>query len=134
MQRALESRGFISAVLAMATGMFLFYTHPFPDDQIFLRVIAMRAPQAFLSFKYLYNTLLFSSPYLACSTMLSGLYILTLKGRCCMRERRTATGVRRVREWRGGVRSEGNRESGWKLRSVVVARSSRAETESRSAA
>ena len=39
MQRTLESRGFISAILAMAIGMFLFYTHPFPDDQIFLRVI-----------------------------------------------------------------------------------------------
>ena len=81
MQRALESRGFISAILAMATGMFLFYTHPFPDDQIFLRVIAMRAPQAFLSFKYLYYTLLFTTPYLACSTVLSGLYIITLKAR-----------------------------------------------------
>ncbi len=67
MQKALESRGFISAILAMAIGMFLFYTHPFPKEQIFLRVIAMRAPQAFLSFKYLYYTLLFTTPYLACS-------------------------------------------------------------------
>ena len=81
MQRALESRGFISAILAMATGMFLFYTHPFPEEQVFLRVIAMRAPQVFLSFKYLYYTLLFTTPYLACSTVLSGLYILTLKAR-----------------------------------------------------
>jgi len=81
MQRALQSRGFISAILAMATGMFLFYTHPFPEEQVFLRVIAMRAPQAFLSFKYLYYTLLFTTPYLACSTVLSGLYILTLKAR-----------------------------------------------------
>jgi hypothetical protein len=31
MQRALESRMFISAVLAMAAGKFLFYAHPFPD-------------------------------------------------------------------------------------------------------
>ena len=69
MQRALQSRGFISAILAMATGMFLFYTHPFPEEQVFLRVIAMRAPQAFLSFKYLYYTLLFTTPYLACSTV-----------------------------------------------------------------
>jgi TraM recognition site of TraD and TraG len=81
MQRALESRGFISAILAMAIGMFLFYTHPFPDDQIFLRVISMRAPQAFLSFKYLYYTLMFTTPYLVCSTVLSGLYIVTLKAR-----------------------------------------------------
>jgi len=72
MQRALQSRGFISAILAMATGMFLFYTHPFPEEQVFLRVVAMRAPQAFLSFKYLYYTLLFTTPYLACSNRALG--------------------------------------------------------------
>jgi hypothetical protein len=58
MQRTLESRVFISAILAMATGAFLFYTHPFPDEQIFLHVISLRAPHAFLSFKYLYYALL----------------------------------------------------------------------------
>src|SRR5208337_393907 len=76
-----ESRAFISAILAMAIGTFLFYAHPFPDQQIFLRVIALRAPHAFLSFKYLYYTLLFTTPYLVCSTLLSGLYIFTLKAR-----------------------------------------------------
>src|SRR5260370_17817327 len=81
MQRTLESRVFISAILAMAAGAFLFYTHPFPDEQIFLRVIALRAPHAFLSFKYLYYLLLFTTPYMACSTALSGLYIFTLKPR-----------------------------------------------------
>jgi hypothetical protein len=65
----------------MATGAFLFYTHPFPDQQIFLYVIGMRAPQAFLSFKYIYYTLLFTTPYIVCSATLSGLYIFTLKGR-----------------------------------------------------
>src|SRR5712664_4734657 len=81
MKRTLESRAFISAILAMAIGTFLFYTHPFPHEQIFLRVIALRAPQAFMSFKYLYCALLFTTPYLVCSTVLSGLYIFTLKAR-----------------------------------------------------
>jgi hypothetical protein len=81
MHRALESRGFISAILAMAAGTFLFYRHPFPDEQIFLHVIAMRAPQAFLSFKHIYYVLLFTTPYLVCSTALSGFYIFTLKAR-----------------------------------------------------
>jgi hypothetical protein len=79
-QRSLESRAFLSALLAMAAGTVLFYIHPFPDQQIFLHVIAMRAPQAFLSFKYLYYTLLFTTPYMICSAALSGLYIFTLKG------------------------------------------------------
>jgi TraM recognition site of TraD and TraG len=81
MQRVLESRAFIAAILAMAIGAFLFYTQPFPEQQVFLRVIATRAPQAFLSFKYLYYALLFTTPYLVCSTALSGLYIFTLKPR-----------------------------------------------------
>ena len=81
MQRVLESRAFLAAVLALGTGVFLFYRHTFPDDQIFLRIIAVRAPEAFLSFKYLYYTFLFTTPYLAYSTLLSGLYIFTLKAR-----------------------------------------------------
>jgi hypothetical protein len=80
-QRVLESRAFLAAVLAMSTGVFLFYTRAFPDDQIFLRVIAGRAPEAFLSFKYLYYTFLFTTPYLVYSTVLSSLYIFTLKAR-----------------------------------------------------
>src|SRR5258707_11593148 len=79
MQRTLESRMFISAILAMGAGMFLFYAHRFPDEQIFLHVIALRAPHAFLTFKYLYYALLFTTPYLVCSAALSGLYIFTLK-------------------------------------------------------
>jgi len=80
-QRVLESRAFLAAVLALGTGVFLFYRHTFPDDQIFLRIIAVRAPEAFLSFKYLYYTFLFTTPYLAYSTILSGLYIFTLKAK-----------------------------------------------------
>src|ERR1700690_3582938 len=74
MQRVLESRAFLAAILAMATGAF-------PDDPILLRVIAVRAPEVFLSLKYLYYTFLFSTPYLAYSVALSGFYIFTLKAR-----------------------------------------------------
>src|ERR1700723_444537 len=81
MQRALESRAFIAAILAMGAGTFLVYAHPFPDEQIFLHLIALRAPPAFLSFKYLYYALLFTTPFLVCSAALSGLYIFTLKAR-----------------------------------------------------
>jgi len=81
MQRVLDSRAFLAAVLAMGTGVTLFYTHAFPDDQIFLRVIAARSPEAFLTFKYLYYAFLFTTPYLVYSTVLSALYIFTLKAR-----------------------------------------------------
>ena len=65
----------------MGAGAFLYYTHPFSADQIFLRVIAMRAPRAFLSFQYLYNIILFTTPFMVFSSVLSGLYIFTLKVR-----------------------------------------------------
>jgi hypothetical protein len=81
MHRALESRAFLSAIAAMATGAFLFYNRPFPERQLFLHVIALRAPEAFLSFKYIYYVLLFTTPYLFASTLLSGIYIATLRER-----------------------------------------------------
>ena len=79
MQRVLESRSFVAAVFAMATGVYLFYAHPFPEHPVFLQVISMRAPHAFLSFKYLYIVFLFTTPYMGYSAAFSGLYIFTLK-------------------------------------------------------
>lgn len=81
MHRALESRAFIAAIVAMTGGTFLVHTHPFPYQEVFLSLIAQRAPEAFLSFKYIYYALLFTTPYLVTSAVLSGLYIFTLKGR-----------------------------------------------------
>jgi hypothetical protein len=80
-QRTLHSRGFVSALLAMGAGVILYYSHPFPSDQIFLRVISICAPRAFLSFRCLYNIALFTTPFMVFSTVLSGLYIFTLKVR-----------------------------------------------------
>jgi hypothetical protein len=78
-RRILYSRGFVAALLALVTGVFLFYRWPFPDQQIFLHVIAVRAPQAFLSFRCLYTACLFTTPYIFYSGLLSGLYVFTLK-------------------------------------------------------
>jgi len=81
MQRVLESRVFLSTVLAMTTGAFLYSVHPFPEEQIFLRVIAVRAPHVLWSFKSLYTAMLFTTPYFIYSALLSGAYIFTLKAR-----------------------------------------------------
>ena len=78
-RRILDSRSFVAALLAMATGMVLFYQAPFPDKHLFLRVIATRAPHAFLSFKYLYWLCLFSTPYMAYAGAFSIVYTFTLK-------------------------------------------------------
>ena len=80
-RRILNSRSFVAALLAMATGALLFYRFPFPEEQMFLHVISVRAPQAFLSFKYLYTACIFTTPYVVYSGVLSGLYVFTLKVR-----------------------------------------------------
>ncbi|MBV9888042.1 MAG: TraM recognition domain-containing protein [Acidobacteria bacterium] len=81
MRRILISRHFVAAVLAMTTGLVLFYMKPFPAGHLFLRLIAMRAPRAFDSFRWLYVTCLFTTPYIAYLGTLSGLYVATLRFR-----------------------------------------------------
>src|SRR5216684_1863204 len=80
-RRILASRHFVAAVLAMVTGAVLLYARPFPENQAFLRVIAVRAPHAFLSFRYIYNVCLFTTPYIAFLGVLSAIYVGTLKFR-----------------------------------------------------
>jgi len=65
----------------MGTGLYLFYARPFPETLVFLQVISIRAPHAFLSFRYLYTLCLFTTPYMAYLGVFSGLYIATLKFR-----------------------------------------------------
>ena len=83
MEKVLNSRSFVAAIFAMATGVYLFYAYPFPEHQVFLQVISIRAPHAYLSFKGLYIVFLFTTPYMGYLGLLSGIYIFTLKtGRC----------------------------------------------------
>src|ERR1700675_4540713 len=81
LRRILASRHFVAAMMAMVTGDVLLYLWPFPEDQLFLRVIAIRAPHAFLSFRYIYNVCLFTTPYIAFLGVFSALYVSTLKFR-----------------------------------------------------
>jgi hypothetical protein len=80
-RRILASRHFVATVLAMATGMVLFYTRPFPDGSLFMKLIAIRAPRAFESFHSLYTLALFTTPYMLYLGTLSALYVGTLKFR-----------------------------------------------------
>jgi hypothetical protein len=80
-RRILGSRHFVAAVLAIATGMVLFYQQPFPEGHLFLKLVAMRAPHALESFHWLYNMALFTTPYMLYLGTLSALYVGTLKFR-----------------------------------------------------
>jgi type IV secretory system conjugative DNA transfer VirD4/TraG family protein len=79
MQKLLNSKNFVACLLAAATGMTLYFWVPFPDDNIFLQVMAQRSPSIFCFVKYSYTLFLFSTPYIGYSMLLSGVYIFTLK-------------------------------------------------------
>src|SRR6266704_874830 len=80
-QRILNSKNLVAFVLAAATGMTLYFRVPFPEGNIFLRVMALRSPSAFEVLRYSYTLFLFSTPYIGCSVVLSGLYIFALRAK-----------------------------------------------------
>jgi hypothetical protein len=59
--------------------MALYFRAPFPEDNIFLRVMAIRSLSAFLFLKYSYTLFLYTTPYLVYSILFSGVYIFALK-------------------------------------------------------
>ncbi|MCU1242569.1 MAG: hypothetical protein JWO71_3295 [Candidatus Acidoferrum typicum] len=79
MQRVLHTRHFLACLLAAATGMALFFRAPFPEANLFLQVMALRSAAAYLFFKYSYTVFLYTTPYIAFSVVLSGIYIFALK-------------------------------------------------------
>jgi len=80
-QRVLNSKNFVAFLLASATGMTLYFLMPFPEGNPYLRLIAQRAPLVFRGALYSYIAMLFTTPYIVYSLLLSGLYIFTLKAR-----------------------------------------------------
>ena len=80
-QRILNSKNFLAFLLASATGMALYFLYPFPSSNLFLRVIALRAPLVYRGAFSSYTAMLFTTPYILFSILLSGLYIFTLRVR-----------------------------------------------------
>lgn len=79
MLRLLHSRQLVASFLAAATGMALFFHAPFPEENLFLRLMATRSPAAFSFLKYSYTVFLYTTPFIGFSVLLSGLYIFALK-------------------------------------------------------
>src|SRR5438445_9456726 len=78
-QRILHSRLFLACLLSAATGMALYFTAPFPEANLFLHVMAIRSAYAYLFLKCSYTLFLYTTPYIAFSIALSGIYIFALK-------------------------------------------------------
>jgi TraM recognition site of TraD and TraG len=89
-QRVLNSKNFLAVLLAMATGTLLCFKMPWPLaashvpqtwNDYFLRLIALRDPWTYAALKASYNIMLFTTPYIGYSFLLSALYIFTLRPR-----------------------------------------------------
>jgi len=78
-QQILHARHFFACLLAGATGMVLYFRAPFPESNLFLEVMALRAHYAFLFLKYSYTLFLYTTPYIGYAVLLSGVYIFALK-------------------------------------------------------
>jgi hypothetical protein len=88
--RVLNSKNFLAMVLAILTGTVLYIRMPWsmttalvPQSWIeyFLRLIAIRDPWTYAGLKACYHIMLFTTPYVGYSFLLSALYIFTLRPR-----------------------------------------------------
>lgn len=89
-QRVLGSKNFLAALLAIMTGTVLYFRMPWPMttalvpptwNEYFLRLIALRDPWTYAGLKASYHAMLFTTPYIGYSFLLSALYIFTLRPR-----------------------------------------------------
>src|SRR6266849_115688 len=89
-QRVLNSKNFLAVLLALMTGTALYFKMPWPMtaslvpqtwNEYFLRLIALRDPWTYAGLKASYHIMLFTTPYIGYSFLLSALYIFTLRPR-----------------------------------------------------
>jgi hypothetical protein len=78
-ESVLASKNFVAALLALATGLPLYFRYPFPADDLVLRLIAIRDPAMYRTFVVFYNLFLFTTPFIFYSLVLSGLYVFALR-------------------------------------------------------
>jgi len=78
-ERLLNSRGTVACLLAMVTGMTLYFRMPFPEDNVLFELMYLRASPVFWGFKYTYILLLYMTPFIGYSIALSGLYVFASK-------------------------------------------------------
>src|ERR1700680_3038197 len=89
-QRVLNSKDFLAVLLALVTGTVLYFQMPWPMttamvprtwNEYLLRLIALRDPWTYAVLKASYHIMLFTTPYIGFSFLLSALYIFTLRPR-----------------------------------------------------
>src|SRR5260370_36066418 len=75
MPAVFANRGLMSAVFAAIAGVALLSRHPFPDENSVLELVRLNAPSVFYGIKWTYLAMLFTTPYIGLSFLLSLAYI-----------------------------------------------------------
>jgi hypothetical protein len=81
MTRFLESRELLASAGGAITGMAALRLWPFPDENALLGFIQVNAPWLFYGIKLSYLSMLFSTPWIVLSVLLSSSYIFSLRPR-----------------------------------------------------
>jgi hypothetical protein len=79
MKSMVQNRTTVAAALAAAAGTVLTIQHPFPDGNALLQLVLVQKPYLFYAAKYAYLAMLFSSPFIVFSVLLSLAYIFVLR-------------------------------------------------------
>lgn len=75
MQAVVASRGLASVTLAAMVGLALLSRLPFPAENDLLQLVQLQSPSIFLGIKWAYLVMLFTTPYIGFSLLLSLAYI-----------------------------------------------------------
>jgi len=78
--RILQSRFAIAYALAAATGLYLYFSYPVSNENLYLQLIASRSPRLYAAGVYTFVAMLFTTPLILYSTFFSILYIYVYRG------------------------------------------------------
>src|SRR5215471_14979961 len=79
LERILNSKSFVSFVLAAGTWAVLFLRYPFPAENLYLRLISLEDPIVYNGIHWSYVVMMFTTPYIIFSSVFSGLYIFVFR-------------------------------------------------------
>src|SRR5260370_135481 len=78
-ERILNSKNFVSATLAFITGLILYILYPFPATNLYLQLISIKDPTVYAGIFWTYSLMMFTTPFILYSAILSGIYIFGYK-------------------------------------------------------
>ncbi|HEY6252945.1 MAG TPA: hypothetical protein VI685_23550, partial [Candidatus Angelobacter sp.] len=79
LERTLNSKSFLSFILAAGTWTVLFLRYPFPAENLYLQLIALKDPIVYNGIHWTCALMMFTTPYIIYSSLFSGIYIFAYR-------------------------------------------------------